>query len=383
MSTFLEGATSAVAVRNGWLPTLMGSVRENAPLLALVAVWVAAANSIAIAVGRPHRALDEGLDIYYFFSLVCVACFGAAFCVWVLHTALSRGISIQSREFWRRIFSEFLTAERIFLSLPVLAAWPALTSSFSLMKSLIPAVHPFSLDPFLLEADRFLHFGHDPWTLLQPLLGHPLVTYAIDRLYALWLFVVYFSILLQVTSTRNKRLRLQFLLSNVLAWPVLGGFAAILLSSAGPCFFGDVVGSPDPYAPLMDYLRHTVQGATLPMLGTDIELIALRVQALLWDYYQQGDFGLGRGISAAPSMHVASTWLVARMLQHYGRVPAILGWSFFAVILLGSVHLGWHYALDGYMSILFAWLIWRAVGWALGRPQVQRLLWPAEAPLSR
>lgn len=383
MSTSLEGATSAVVVRSGWLPTLKGSVRENAPLLALVAVWVAAANSIAIAVGRPHRALDGVLEVYHVFFLICVTCFAFAFCVWVVHTTLSRGISIQSREFWRRIFSEFLTAERILLSLPVLAAWPVLTSSFSLMKSLIPAVHPFSLDPFLLEADRFLHFGRDPWTLLQPLLGHPLVTYAIDRLYAIWLFVIYFAILLQVTSTANRRLRLHFLLSSVIAWPVLGGFLATLLSSAGPCFFGDVVGSPDPYAPLMGYLRQTVQGTALPLVGTDIELIALRVQALLWDFYQQGDFGLGRGISAAPSMHVASTWLVARMLQHYGRVPAILGWSFFAVILLGSVHLGWHYALDGYMSILFAWIIWRAVGWALDRPQAQRLLWPTETPLGR
>jgi hypothetical protein len=133
----------------------------------------------------------------------------------------------------------------------------------------------------------------------------------------------------------------------------------------------------------MTYLRETVQGAQLPVFGTPIELMALRVQDLLWGFYQKSDFGIGHGISAAPSMHVASTWLVARMLQRYGRIPAILGWSFFGVILVGSVHLGWHYALDGYIAILLAWLIWRTIGWALGRAEAQRFLWPSEASLGR
>lgn len=59
--------------------------------------------------------------------------------------------------------------------------------SFSLTKSLIPAAVPFYLDPFLHAADRAVHFGRDPWLLL-PLLGHPLATYIVDRLYALWLW---------------------------------------------------------------------------------------------------------------------------------------------------------------------------------------------------
>ena len=75
-------------------------------------------------------------------------------------------------------------------------------------------------------------------------------------------------------------------------------------------------------------------------------------------------------------MHVASTWLVARMLQTNGRNAAVAGWTFFALILVGSVHLGWHYAIDGYLGMLGAWIIWRAVGWWLKRPRVQAFLWP-------
>ncbi|HWA49407.1 MAG TPA: hypothetical protein VG742_14120, partial [Dongiaceae bacterium] len=210
-------ATSPVAVaRPGWLSDLIGALRQNSLLLALVALWLMVANSMSAVSGRPYRVLDNGAEIYAVFFSICVACFAVVFCIWIFHTAIIRKISIQTREFWRLIFTELLSHERLFLALPILAVWPALTNSFSLMKSLIPVFHPFSLDMFLHDTDRMLHFGRDPWALLQPLLGHPLITFLIDRLYALWLFVVYFAVLLQITSTRDPRLRLHFLLSSTL-----------------------------------------------------------------------------------------------------------------------------------------------------------------------
>jgi hypothetical protein len=54
---------------------------------------------------------------------------------------------------------------------------------------------------------------------------------------------------------------------------------------------------------------------------------------------------------------------------------AVLGGAFAAVILVGSVHLGWHYAIDGYVAAAAAWLIWYGVGWLLDRRVVARLLW--------
>ena len=35
---------------------------------------------------------------------------------------------------------------------------------------------------------------------------------------------------------------------------------------------------------------------------------------------------------------------------------------YLVVVLIGSIHLGWHYGLDGYASILGAYAIWRLVG---------------------
>ena len=378
MPSTIEAAPAIATARPRWLPGLVASLRENSPLLALVALFLIAADSLSASLGRPHRALDNVVSSYGGYLAVCVACLAFAFILWILHVSLVRDISIQTKAFWRLIATEFFSRDRILLALPILAVWPLMALSFSLIKALIPAVVPYYLDPFLDAADRAIHFGHEPWTLLQPLLGYPAVTYLIDRLYALWLFVMYFALLLQITSTRDRRLRMHFLFSSMLAWILLGSVAATLLSSVGPCYFGNVVGSPDPYAALMEYLRGTVEHTELGFAGFGFtpELVAVRVQDVLWEYYQEGDIGFGRGISAAPSLHVASTWLIARMLQTYGRRAAIAGWSFFAIILIGSVHLGWHYALDGYLSIAGAWALWRLTGWLLDRPAVQALLWP-------
>ena len=379
MPSSLEASSALAPARAGWYAGLLASLRENSPLLILVLVYWLAADELAALVGVPHRALDQAGDSYIGYAAICFAAFSIAFVIWILRVTLVRKVSIQTPAFWRLVVTEFASRERILLALPILALWPVMALSFSLVKALIPGVVPYYLDTFLHAADRAIHFGHDPWALLQPLLGHPLVTYAIDRIYALWLFVMYFALLLQITSTRDRRLRLHYLISNMLAWILLGSVAATLLSSVGPCYFGQVVGQPDPYAAQVAYLRGAVDHAQLSVFGFGFtpELIAVRVQDMLWGFYQQDDMGLGRGISAAPSLHVASTWLIARMLQSYGRRAAIFGWGFFSVILLGSVHLGWHYALDGYISIAGAWTLWRLTGWWLDRPRIRAFLFSA------
>jgi hypothetical protein len=89
-------------------------------------------------------------------------------------------------------------------------------------------------------------------------------------------------------------------------------------------------------------------------------LLALEAQKHLWDWYQVAEVGTASGISSMPSMHVSIACLVvfACWRTHYVALK-LFGGVFFLVILLGSVHLGWHYAIDGYLSIISTTLIWK------------------------
>ncbi|MCH8197830.1 MAG: hypothetical protein IH904_07085, partial [Proteobacteria bacterium] len=48
-------------------------------------------------------------------------------------------------------------------------------------------------------------------------------------------------------------------------------------------------------------------------------------------------------------------------------VPGIVLTAYAVIIFIGSVHLGWHYAIDGYAGIAGTWLIWKFAGQMLRR----------------
>jgi hypothetical protein len=93
----------------------------------------------------------------------------------------------------------------------------------------------------------------------------------------------------------------------------------------------------------------------------------LLAQKALWSLYLSDTPGIAKGISAMPSLHVAIAALNAIVLYKFSKAAGVFGLLYLAVILVGSVHLGWHYAIDGYLSILAVAVIWWATGWALAR----------------
>jgi PAP2 superfamily len=174
----------------------------------------------------------------------------------------------------------------------------------------------------------------------------------------------------QMLSVRRPRLRMQFFLSLVLLWALLGNLTATAFSSAGPCYYGRVTGLPDPFAPLMDYLRGANEVASVT---------ALLIQDHLWQTYVDPSAGMWFGISAMPSLHVAVVFCYALLGFAINRRLGLALGLFTAIMLIGSVHLGWHYAIDGYAGILGTYVIWRGVGWFLGRPAIARFLWGERA----
>lgn len=251
----------------------------------------------------------------------------------------------------------FLTRRRLLAALPVFVFMPIFLGAFTSLKSLIPVMNPYGWDVTFAAWDRILHGGLDPWQLLQPLLGHPLISASTNLTYNSWLAVLYIVLLWQTFSTQNPRLRMQFLITFVLAWALLGTVAATALSSAGPVYFGRITGVEDPFAPLMAYLQSVNE---IYPVG------ALNAQEFLWKIYQEGGYAPGSGISAMPSLHVAMVFLFALVGWRSGPVAGIVLTAYAVIIFIGSVHLGWHYAIDGYLGIAGTWLIWKFAGFVLG-----------------
>ena len=62
------------------------------------------------------------------------------------------------------------------------------------------------------------------------------------------------------------------------------------------------------------------------------------------------------------------------------EIGAIALSAFAVLILLGSIHLGWHYALDGYVGAAGAALVWHLVGRLLGSQAAAPVVRLATAP---
>lgn len=241
--------------------------------------------------------------------------------------------------------------ERVLFSYPVLAIIPLDNSIFSSFKTEIPNLNPFWLDGPLYRLDRAMFLGYDPWQAFQHIIGDPDITRALDFLYhPVWLSLLVIIVLFHALGRHSLEIRLRFFLSFIIVWAVLGSLLATLLSSAGPCYFTQVTGQPTPYAELMGYL-HSIK-------EDGVALNAVRLQDMLWSCYVDNTLEYGSGISAMPSIHIATTALFALSMRNTYSMLEKLLYCYTFVIWVGSVHLGWHYASDGLVSGLLVIAVW-------------------------
>lgn len=230
-----------------------------------------------------------------------------------------------------------------------LVAFCVFASSFAALKASIALLHPFAWDEFFRDADRIMHFGYLPHELLSPILDRPFAVFGVNVLYNIWYFVV-LGALFFAGYRDNDPYRLRLIVAFFAVWLFLGFFVAVVFSSAGPCFFQSAGFGPD-YAPLMNKLADA---------KTYWPIWALNTQNILWSG-MKGEIPVSLGISAFPSIHVASAVLIALWANQQGRKWGLLGAAYAFSILVGSVALGWHYAVDGYASIVLTLLIWKIV----------------------
>jgi len=248
----------------------------------------------------------------------------------------------------RRFNRDMLTASAYAFGGSLLFAF-----TFGALKPTMPLAFGFWADPLFARIDRILHFGVDPWRLAHKLAAYippdlPQVFY-----FSIWLMVAIIFPLFLVLVDRDPRRVARFLLLYALIWIVLGNILALAGLSAGPVFYDRLLGG-NRFSDLTEVL------VASGIAGTAVGF----TQTNLWHYLVDLNQTKGSGISAFPSVHVGIAALLALYGFERGAVWGMLGAGFCAIILFLSVYLGWHYALDGYFSILAVWLVWRRK-WAL------------------
>ena len=233
-------------------------------------------------------------------------------------------------------------------------AFPLVITAYTTFKINMPYVVPFYADPIIARLDSLVH-GGNPWN----------VVYAIPQGYALLIDVAYTRVwpglLLGIYSLALAFLRggvlLRYLWSLLFVYIVLGGVVATAFSSAGPIFWTEFY--PDDGA----FLQMKTAILANPHIGN----IGLYSYYLL-ENFRDRTVDFGSGISAFPSIHVAVAALTAWVFTSLGRGMAVAGWAYACVIEFGSIYAGWHYGLDGYVSITAVSLCWVGLSRFYGLP---------------
>jgi hypothetical protein len=239
--------------------------------------------------------------------------------------------------------------------------WPPLMfalliASFNAFKQMVLPLAGFHFDPLLAQLDRALFFGTDPWRVTHALFGSPSQILLIDRAYHGWFAPMLLGVVLCAWLPESMfRQRTQYLLTYVGVWVVIGSILAFVVPSAGPCFFDTLAGSPPQFRDLMARLSDAQAKLGVP-------LQALRNQELLLHLRGSSDLAVGGGISAMPSVHNGLAALFAIGGFQINRALGYILTAYAALIWIGSIHLGWHYALDGVVGIVLTFGIWHVCG---------------------
>lgn len=239
---------------------------------------------------------------------------------------------------YRRFFGAKRLA-RLFAGMVLLMALMIFQGSFTSLKNMLPILADgFRYDTLHAEIDRYIHFGYDPWRLLYPLAGHPIVLAILEWNYSvLWFVICFASLFFVATSAWADGIRTRYMLMFMFVWVFCGNVLAGLFLSAGPAFYGEVTGDHSRFA---DQLAFLADGQ------------ARSFQLYLWRIYENGSAGFGSGISAFPSVHVGLITMNALFLSDRFPKLAWLAAAYTMLIVVSSVYLGWHYAIDGYVSVV-------------------------------
>jgi PAP2 superfamily len=182
---------------------------------------------------------------------------------------------------------------------------------------------PFWADPLLADMDNALFFGTDPWKLVSGLNTPFFATIY----HSGWpVFMMLALIIASVQPPSQKKAAM--ITTYFMVWTVVGPLIHSLLPAGGPIFY-ESLGYGDRFAKMVPNAQ------------------TYDVVQYLWNRHENNEFGPSAGISAMPSMHVATTTWAVLCIHVFARRWHVWAAAFGLLIVALSVALGWHYLMDG------------------------------------
>lgn len=245
--------------------------------------------------------------------------------------------------------------------------FPLFLGAYTWAKASIPFTVGYPWESFWADVDHAL-LRADGWRIAHALMPSSFAL-AWTLFYAIgWgLLLVFVGAL--VSAFADRRAVATFYTAMMLSWLIGGVVFAYALSCAGPVF----AHLADPalaerFAPL----RAELQASLAP------DNIVLTTQRYLAAGIDSRIALKGSGISAMPSMHIATATIFVLAARRTKWMPLAL--LFWLMTFFGSVYLGYHYAVDAPVAVAVAipcWMLARRIYRPQGQPATGALQMPA------
>jgi membrane-associated phospholipid phosphatase len=237
----------------------------------------------------------------------------------------------------RQVWGERWTPTRLVAVGSALISFYVTYLAYRNLKSVVPLLRRGELfDGSLGDLDRSLFSGSDPAALLHTLLGTGISAHLLSAVYGLFFIFVPLSLALALVFSRDVQAGVFFVTALSVNW-ALAAASYFLLPSLGP-----VYAEPAAFADL----------PTTAVTQLQSLLLDQRIQFLR----DPTGAGSAQSIGAFASLHVSIvfTAALATHLLRLGRPVKIAAWGLFALTVIATIYLGWHYVLDDLGGVIIA-----------------------------